>query len=334
MAIQGKASIVTDKQPELPIFFVQLGNKTNLFFNHVLKQAARSNGLENVYVLTDTNFQLYKGFNYIDISEYIKGDREFDQVYKHHSANPYFFEKACFDRWFIINDLTRDMGITKFVHADCDVVIMEDLKPLHTKFIQDRYDGTMMFFERDGDSVTSGHTSFWNTKLISDFCEFVTSKYNDQQGFEVLLQNTLSGKFLDNRNVSDMILLDVFRTETKPSALNLLSLENEGISLDFNLNVSFNGCKHHFVQTTNNIKKMIRRGESLFGQILDTAAEPQYFKFYTLHFQGYLTKTLIPLHVTAQNRLEYVSNYLMAKTSYFSRKIKLLKNKVKRKFTA
>ncbi|AMR34092.1 hypothetical protein A0256_22900 [Mucilaginibacter sp. PAMC 26640] len=332
MAIPSERQIVKSNQPELPIFFLQLGSKTNLFFDQVLKQAALSNGKENVFILTDTNFQLYTAYNCIDVAPFINGEREFDHFYQHHSTNPYFFEKACFDRWFIMKDLAADLGFGQFVHADCDVLIMEDLKPLYQKYIKGRYDGTVMFFERDGESVTSGHTSFWNTRLINDFCNFVTGVYKDKKVFDIILKDTVAGKFLDNRNVSDMILLDVFRTETKPNALNLLSLEDEGISVDFNVNVAYNGWKHQFICTADTkIKKLHRRGGSLYGRVAGPFNEQKHAKFYTLHFQGYLTKALIPQHVTAQNILEYIANYILSKSHYAIRRLKLFKNRIKRK---
>lgn len=317
-------------QSELPIFFVQLGENTSLFFGHILKQAVLSNGKDNVYVLTDTYFGDYQDYHCIDVSKYIAGIKQFDKVYQHHSLNPYFFEKTCFDRWFIINDIAREYGLRNFVHADCDVVILQDLKPVFKNYIKDKYDGTTMFFQRDDESVTSGHTSFWSAALINQFCEFVLAKYADKPGFGLMLQDTLRGKFLDNKNVSDMILLDVFRTEAKPRVLNLLSLEKEGISFDFNVNVPFNGCEYWFETTSaTHIKKMVRRKGGLFGKVATKGAAPLFSKFYTLHFQGYLTKTLIPLHVSALSAGEWVSNYVHAKSHNLVRRAKLFKNKVR-----
>lgn len=330
MEIKDTAHPAQIAQQGLPVFFLQLGENTSLFFDKILKQAVQSNGKDNVYVLTDTNFADYRNYNCIDVSGYTKGVTEFDKVYEHHSINPFFFEKACFDRWFIINDIALELDIKHFVHADCDVLILQDLKPIYQNYIKDRYDGTMMFFELGERSVTSGHTSFWNTKLLNDFCNFVLAKYSDKPAFEIVLKDTLAGKFLDNKNVSDMILLDVFRTESKPHTLNLLSLEKEGISFDFNVNVPFNGCKHYFETTAGTkIKKMYRRKDGLYAKVADNKGEPLYYKFYTLHFQGYLTKTLIPLHASPHNVIEHTDNYVSAKAHNWVRRAKLYKNNVR-----
>ncbi len=124
-----------------------------------------------------------------------------------------------------------------------------------------------------------------------------------------------------------MILLDVFRTEAKPNTLNLLSLETEGISFDFNANVPFNGCRYYFECTPGTrIKKMTRRKDGLYGKV---QGEPLYSRFYTMHFQGYLTKTLIPLHTNAQSAAEGLSDYLSAKSHNLVRRAKLYKNKVR-----
>jgi|GEM_PF-1713940 len=318
------------KQPELPVFFLQMGSNTSLFFDKILQQAALSNGRDNVYVLTDTNFHLYQDYTCIDITPYTKVERPFDKLYQHHSTNKYFFEKTCFDRWFIMNELALDLGIPNFVHADCDVLILQDLKPIFRNHIKDKYEGTMMFFEREEGSVTSAHTSFWSNKLLTDFCNFINAKYTDKEAFDVLLKDTLAGKFLDNRNVSDMILLDVFRTENKPSALNLLSLEDKGINIDFNLSAPFNGCKNHYVLTPGTgIKKMIRMADGLYAQVAGNTGQPVYARFYTMHFQGYVTKTLIPLHVTTKSTFEHLTNYVLGKAYYFNRRLRLFRNKVK-----
>jgi hypothetical protein len=145
-----------------------------------------------------------------------------------------------------------------------------------------------------------------------------------------LLKDTLAGEFLDNRNVSDMILLDVFRTETKPSALNLLSLEDKGINIDFNLSAPFNGCKNYYTLTPGTgIKKMTRKADGLYAQVAGNTGQPVYAKFYTMHFQGYVTKTLIPLHVTTKSTFEHLTNYVLGKAYYFNRRLRLFRNKVK-----
>ena len=317
----------------LPIFFLQLGSRISLFLDKVLKQAALTNGIENVFVLTDTNFHLYTGYNCIDISQFAYGSKDFDGLYKHHSTNPYFFEKSCFDRWFMINAMAKALNISHFCYADCDVLIMEDLKPIHQRILREGYEGSTMYFEgEDGRSVTSAHTSFWSSKLLDDFCQFVILKYADQQAFDIILKDTLAGKFLNNTNLSDMILLDVFRTERKPNVLNLLTLEDNNICFDFNAGVSFNGRKHSFViNPVHHIKKLVRRGGGLFGKVKGANADILYCRFYTVHFQGYVTKTLIPLYVTTLSKKEAIQNRIIGEYNFALRKLKLLKNELKRR---
>lgn len=321
--------LISIKNATLPILFLQLGSKTSLFFDEVLQQAVLSNGKENVFILTDTNFELYRQYNCIDISDYTHTNRIFDKLYHHHSTNSYFFEKTCFDRWFIINDFITDHSIDHFFYADCDVLILNDLKPVYENFIMGKYDGSTMFFQYGENSVTSAHTSFWNAKLLTDFCKFINTTYANSQAFDAILKDTQEGKFLDNRNVSDMILLDVFRTQTKPNTLNLLLLEGEGICFDFNVNVSFNGNKHSYViSNITHIKKLTRYKNSIYGCVEQTGSKKTYVNFCTLHFQGYLTKTLIPCYITPQNN-SYVSNNLKGINQYATRRIKMLKNSIK-----
>ncbi|MBD1393289.1 hypothetical protein [Mucilaginibacter glaciei] len=297
-----------------------------------MKQAVLTNGRQNIYILTDTNFELYAGYNCVDISAYAKVNRPFDALYKHHSTNSFFFEKTCFDRWFIINDVIRDHGIGNFVYADCDVLILEDLKPVYNNFIKDIYDGTMMFFADGKSSITSAHTSFWNTKLLADFCSFITATYADKKAFEDLLERTLAGEFYNNRNVSDMILLDVFRTHTQPNTLNLLSLEDMDICFDFNIGAAFNGCNYVFeLSIYTNTKKIIRQSKGLFGKVINCGSivHP---RFYTLHFQGYLAKALIPVNCNARGYFGGWRNYILGNTEFLKRRATVLKNRLKASF--
>jgi hypothetical protein len=317
----------------LPIFFLQLGERTSLFFDKVLKQAALSNGKENVFVLTDVNFDLYKDYNCIDISQYAYGSEPFDHLYKHHSTNSYFFEKTCFDRWFMISALVKALNIPYFVYADCDVLIHEDLKPIHSRIVNNGYIGSTMYFENsNGRSITSAHTSFWSSGLLNDFCRFICCKYADEQQFTTLLKDALEGKFYDNTNVSDMILLDVFRTETKPPLLNLFTLEDEGICFDFNVNVAYNGHINTFkMHPVFNIKKLKQNKRGIYAQA-DVNGALVFKKFYTLHFQGYTTKTLIPLYVTSKTIAEYLNNHVKGDINFAIRKLRLFKNKIKSVF--
>ncbi|MGZ3759120.1 MAG: hypothetical protein ACXVAY_21470 [Mucilaginibacter sp.] len=312
----------------IPIFFVERGGSPGLFLKKILKQAELSNGRENVYLLTDANFELYREFNCIDISPYLGALNRFDKLYKHHSINPFAFEKVCFDRWFIINELIKNQGIEFFFHADCDVLIASDISPVYEHLIKQGYEGSTMFFEHNGDSVTSGHSSFWSSELIDEFCNFICAKYADPKAFDIILQQTLAGKFLDNRNVSDMIFLDVFRTEKRPKLLNLLILEDGGSTFDFNLNVSYNGYRHHFVtRPFYKIKKIKRLYGKLYAQVQNS--DKTLIAFYTFHFQGYLTKSLIPLYVTSANVYQFGLNYATGTITFLARRARLLKNHIK-----
>ena len=307
----------------IPIFFVQVGDHINLFLDKILRQAQQSNGKQNVYLLANSNLHLYREFNCIDISKYIQG-REFDSLYKHHSANKYSFEKACFDRWFIINDVIKDLNINYFFHADCDVLIPEDLNAVYTHLLQHNYDGSVMYFEENGKSVTSGHSSFWSRTLLNDFCDFVCEQYGHEQAFNEILALTRSGFFLNNKNVSDMIFLDIFRRTTHLKTLNLFSLEDEGIGFDFNLNVAANGWRKVFkLDKLYGTKEIKRENRSLYAEEVPNATR---VKFYTLHFQGYVTKALIPKYITYRSKLDKLANTLLAYSTFAVRKIRLKKN--------
>lgn len=312
----------------IPIFFVQVGDHINLFLDKILRQAQQSNGKENVYLLANSNLHLYQDVNCIDITKYM-GEREFDSLYQHHSTNKYRFEKTCFDRWFIINDVIKDLRIDYFFHADCDVLIPEDLNPVYAYLLKHNYQGSVMYFEYEGKSVTSGHSSFWSRTLLNDFCNFVCTKYADENAFNEILNITQSGFFLNNKNVSDMIFLDIFRRTSNLKTLNLFSLEDEDMGFDFNLNVSPNGWRKTFkVDKFYGIKAIKRENRSLYAE---ETAHGTRVKFYTLHFQGYITKALIPKYITYGSKFDKLQNTLLAYATFTARKIRLKKNTLRDK---
>jgi hypothetical protein len=314
----------------LPIFFFHSGGKPGTFLKKVLQQAQKTNGADNVFILTDTNFDFYKGINCIDISGYIKSNTKFDNLYKHHSTNTPAFERACFDRWFVMNALTKDLNITYFFHADCDVLLLQDIKPIYLDTLINNYDGSTMYYQYDSNSITCGHSSFWSSKLLTNFCDFVYSKYADAVAFDKLLKDTREGKFLDNRNVSDMILLDLFRTETKPNVLNLLSLEEKNMVFDFNINVPYNGYKYSFaLDPFFKIKKLLKYNNEWYGRVESAEKDIVNIKFYSLHFQGYLTKSLIPIYISHTSANKSIGNNILGTLTFLIRKTKLLKTHIK-----
>ena len=121
----------------LPIFFIQRGDKPARFLKEILKQAELTNGKENVYLLADTHFEFSAEFNCIDIAAYLPATQKFDGLYRHHSSNPFFFEKSCFDRWFIINAFVKELGIDHFFHADCDVLLAANIAPVYHRLLKD-----------------------------------------------------------------------------------------------------------------------------------------------------------------------------------------------------
>src|SRR6185437_12698696 len=92
----------------------------------------------------------------------------------------------------------------------------------------------------------------------------------------------------------------------------------------------YNGAKYSFLRYPFfKIKKMNRRSDGWYGQVQGDAANEVRIKFYTLHFQGYLTKSLIPFYLSTHNALEYFLNYVSGITTFVWRKTLLFKTHIK-----
>jgi hypothetical protein len=312
------------KSCKLPIFFLQLGSNRRSFIKNVVKQAELTNGKENVFFLTDTDFHLYKEFNCIDVAEYMEQSNAFDLVYKHHSTNSYLFEKSCFNRWYIINQLVTAHKIEHFFYADCDVLIYTSMLTQNEMLLQNGYEGAMIFIEHNGKTIASPHSSFWSRALLNEFCRFTYNTYALQTEYSKLIEGINNKEFFDNENISDMVLVDLFRLQSKRTTFNLLTLENEGICFDWNINLGYNGYKNTYeLHPVRLIKKAYRRAGGVFGKI-NTDSAPAYVQFNTLHFQG-LSKPFIPLYVTSGSVFQYLSN----RYGYFKNHLRLKRKAIK-----
>jgi hypothetical protein len=128
---------------------------------------------------------------------------------------------------------------------------------------------------------------------------------------------------LGNTNVSDMIFLDIFRRNTNLKTFNIFSLEDEGKCFDFNANVPSNGWRKTFkMNRLYGIKAIEKKNESLYVE--DASGEK--VKFYTLHFQGYITKALITNYLTYVTGFEKLQNTLLAYYTFVVRTMQLKKN--------
>ncbi|RYZ95875.1 MAG: hypothetical protein EOP47_24945, partial [Sphingobacteriaceae bacterium] len=293
----------------IPVFFLQFG-KSPKFINKILQQAQYTNGKENVYFLTDTDTHLYKEFNCIDISKYAGACEEFGKVYQHYSVNLHFYEKACIDRWFIINALVKEFKIPWFFYADCDLLILEDLTPVHHKLTEQNYAGGMMFYSNIENDITSAHSSFWSAELLNEFCLFTYNIYADATKFEALLADSQTTTPQGGIHISDMTLIEVFRKQTSLAILSLLSLQSQDICFDMNINMPDNGLGYNFIMNGFlKIKKLRKRKDGVFGIVAGKGE----MKFYTLHFQGYFSKFLIPLYMSASSLNIFKRVYVIQK---------------------
>jgi len=127
-----------------------------------------------------------------------------------------------------------------------------------------------------------------------------------------------------------MILLDAFRKESASGILNLLTLEEQGLCFDFNINLAFNGYRYNYLcNPFFKIKKVISKRDTLYGEAEDEAGNKHHIKFITLHFQGHMTKSLIPRYVSSDTAYQRFLNVSSSNLNNLNRRKKLIKKSLK-----
>jgi len=194
------------KTSKTPIIFCHFGFCSYLQYS--LKQAKRSNPNCRIILLTDeAQPDIPDGIDVYDVYDYFKGAAEFAVHYEHMNTNPFHFELACFQRWFVIKDFCETQGIEKFFYCDSDVMLYVDIEEAEEHFENCAFTVT---------SNISWGITFNTTSILKFFCSVCNGIYSGrdrinnfklQAHFQVLQENNLPG------GVCDMTIVELFRKE-------------------------------------------------------------------------------------------------------------------------
>jgi len=123
-----------------PIIFVHTGNAPYL---HVaIQKAKQTNKDAEVILIGDDANKNIPGISHYPIATYFNSAQEFEEnYYIHLSKNKYSFEIICYQRWFILNEFTKEKNYEKFWYLDSDVLVFSNLsKYLDTTIGNNHYD--------------------------------------------------------------------------------------------------------------------------------------------------------------------------------------------------
>ena len=171
----------------IPIVFIHAGDDDYLYYS--LIQAKMSNPSSNVFLLGDCANRKYESefVHHFMMEDFFTGAFEFAGVYRHESPNTYEYELFCFQRWFVLRDFMRALGIERCCYLDSDIMLYEDIDdPVYHSFTNV---WTML--------------SFNTMRTLEDFCNLVSDYYRDPHLFAQLQAFAADEQF---PGISDMVL--------------------------------------------------------------------------------------------------------------------------------
>lgn len=134
-------------------------------------------------VIGDTK---WKGAENVQILAKLHLVFEFRKHYNHRSCNAQWFEMACLERWLYIRDYVRQNNISRFMHIDTDVLLLETPENIAT-----RHDSYVL-------ATTSLSLPGWytlgqcimNADQLDILCERIESRscLNDMSAFSELVR--------------------------------------------------------------------------------------------------------------------------------------------------
>ncbi len=298
----------------IPIIIFHVGNQS--YLQTVIQQAEQYG---NKIILIGDNSNKHFCKNHVDYQQY--QNLEFDKIYQHVSPNNVRFEKICFQRWFIINNVMKQQQIQKAFVCDSDVMIYCNIHELIQKnYVDDIFISTTTTKYH----VTAGQ-SIWTQSKLQEFCDFIIDFYQNNQwnyihNYWKLYENKDSG------GISDMYVLYCFLTNSYFVDIKF-KLPVDRLSKSMDLSQIVNKCffdnsidldqdafgitqwQQEFynfnVSNMHNYKKKISFNDNLPYCI--NLKDNQQYQLNAIHFHG--CKSLIPKHKTySQNISNKISN--------------------------
>lgn len=122
---------------------------------------------------------------------------KFASVYVHHSINPHEFELRCFQRWCVIIQYARAIGLSRFFCCDSDVLVFDDLE-LASK----QWEGCQL-------TMPMGSSFIYDVRALELFVRFFMWYYQKPNS---RLRLQLEQEYIEGKrsSISDMTLADSF----------------------------------------------------------------------------------------------------------------------------
>lgn len=158
-----------------------------------------------MFLVTDQDQDIPSlGVQTVSLSETSHPDLpRFRRVYRHIASTYEGYERRCFERWFHIDQLIRDLHLSRVVYMDSDCLLFADARELF-RFMPEK---TMCASRCGGPACTLIQGS------LQPFLDLILEKFGDEDyllGKEQLLHKARESGAMSN--LTDMDLIELFTT--------------------------------------------------------------------------------------------------------------------------
>ncbi len=197
-------------ETDVPIVFIHRGY--SWYVPYSLEAASRRLGKHRLHYIGDT-YGKWVSNKWCQHTSLISTDflaaADFAKIYRHYSTLGVEYELFCIQRWFVLRDYMRRVGLTSCIYLDTDILISGDLDEVYQRVADS---GRPIGFT--GHSAHTCMVHEWDG--LREFCDFVTRFYQDESNRQKCLE--WQKKVLSKGNgggVSDMTLFYRF-AEARP----------------------------------------------------------------------------------------------------------------------
>jgi len=295
------------------IVYIHFGS--SYYQKYSLHQSHHTNPASDIYLVSDNDSIKYPFLKNIDIQRFNTTAKEFAKSYKHLSTNLFDYELFCFQRWFILNEISKEFGFEKLLYLDSDVMLFENVP-------QDLERYTPFSFTIANGS--SPHICYFpDTKVLDEFCTFLMEMYTSPVYMEKMdAKHRHHQEHNEAGGVCDMTAFDYFQQFKGYKALELTEVRNDSV-YDNNINMA-----DGFVfDEKNRIKKIEFENKRPFGLTTGTRKR---IAFKALHFQGGDAKKFMPLfYQYADLEPEKKQDFAFIKQNKNKAAVRKVKNNIK-----
>jgi hypothetical protein len=272
-----------------PIIFIH--TKKSNFLIPAIYQAKQSNPDSPIYIISDIRSKSFyePHANFIDIAKYFTSSTHFEKIYTHLNSNSYTFELICMQRWFILNEVMKEMGLDNIVMLDSDCLLYTDI----SKEWQ-----MLEGFDLGLVNINCPAVTFIKSQhALESFCNYMYEEYSrNLDNLKLKYQNN----FVDNAKlggICDMTHLNSYNE--KFNTIFDLSRINNNSTYDVNIRANINSANIP-KQLIDEADGYIRNSYSGFKAIYWKNGIPycklvqnkKEIQFKSLHFQGNAKKKM------------------------------------------